>query len=153
MMKTIAHVFVVLAAVALSACSGGSDSKTPDAAVVKMDAAVKLDAAPTPTNALGQLCGQMTAACPTGHNCVIITGLGSQTTGYCSPSCKGAPAACTTGYTGPAGGQPQCVLGPMGTPEACAVACGTDANCPTGLKCLAVPGNMQGVKICAAPAA
>ena len=93
----------------------------------------------------------MGTECPAGNSCVAIMGLGSQTTGYCTPNCNNMTSICTTGYTGPAGGQPQCALSMAQgqPPNGCAIICMQTNQCPTGLSCTAVPG--QNVSICVAP--
>jgi hypothetical protein len=69
-----------------------------------------------------------------------------------------ANTVCTTGYQGPAGGQPQCVLffaPPVPDPTApptmvdygCAIICTTQAQCPGGLSCDQVQPNPP-VSIC-----
>ncbi len=140
-----------------TACGGGGGSKPGADASVNQDGSVVLtDAPPQSNNALGQLCPLMAggggAACPTGNNCVGLMGLGSTTTGYCTPDCMNTAAICTTGYTGPAGGMPQCALvTAMGQPpNGCAIVCTATAQCPTGLTCTPVPN--QPVMICVPPA-
>ncbi|MDB4956645.1 MAG: hypothetical protein JWO36_4214 [Myxococcales bacterium] len=132
-----------------------SDSKKPNVspdAKVFLDAKVFMDAPAVAANALGQLCpfaaGGGGSACPTGNDCVTLMGLGSTTTGYCTPMCMGNNATCTTGYTGPAGGMPVCALstGSGSNANGCAIICTTPAQCPTGMACTMVP--MQTVKIC-----
>ena len=143
--------FVFIALIA-AACGGGESAPVVvDAAI---DAAEPVDAPPSGPNALGQLCpvaaGGMGTACPAGNTCVAIMGLGSQTTGYCSPMCMNMTSICTTGYTGPAGGMPQCALGPPGgQPAACAIVCQQTSQCPTGLNC--TPTGQQNISICVAP--
>ena len=110
-----------------------------------IDAPPAIDApaidAPPATNVLGQLCPTMPGGggmiCQIGSACIFIEGIGSTTTGYCSPNCNGMNTICTTGYTGPAGGMPRCVLGmPNMTPIACGIVCTETAQCPTGLECM-----------------
>jgi hypothetical protein len=139
----------MLVVVAIAACGGGS-AKKPDAAVD----AKAIDAVNV-VNALGQLCpfaaGGGGTMCPAGNVCVMVTGVGTNTTtGYCSPDCNGMTTICTTGYTGPAGGSPQCALTPQGmtTAHGCAIVCTTMAQCGTGLSCVTVPNQNPPVKIC-----
>jgi len=134
-------------------CGGGGKSGGGDD-VVDIDApAVSIDAPPAGPNPLGQLCptaaGGGGTACPAGASCVTITGVGTNTTtGYCTPNCMAMNAICTTGYTGPAGGMPQCALSPAaGQPaNGCAIVCTAGAQCGTGLSCIPVPG--QAVMVC-----
>lgn len=154
------HLFAVclFAMFAVVGCGGGSSGDDDNPAI---DAPSGIDAPPvTPdaasgTNALGQVCplaqGGGGTMCPAGNTCVGLEGIGSQTTGYCSPMCNGNTAVCTAGYTGPAGGMPQCALTPPGqqTPVLCAIVCSDANQCPTGLTCQPVPG--QAVMVCAAP--
>ena len=119
-----------------------------------VDAPLAIDA-PSSSNALGQPCAIMTAgSCPAAHACTGIMGVGSTTMGYCSPMCNAMDALCSTGYTGPAGGTPRCVLSTaQGAPATlCAIICTANTQCPTGLMCLPVPGQPQPVSICAPPA-
>ncbi len=139
--------FAMSLALGLAACGGKDAPKTPDAAVV-VDAP-KVDAPPAATNFLGQRCGATAGACPAGHTCALIRGLGNQMEGYCSPSCMAMDTKCSAGYTGPAGGVPRCALGPAaGQGELCAIECTLDTQCPTGLKCTDAGGG----KICVVPA-
>ena len=57
-------------------------------------------------------------------------------------------------YTGPAGGRPVCALSTMqgAPPSACAIVCTAPEQCPAGLACTPVPGQMQPVSICVPPA-
>lgn len=137
---------------AAAACGGDDgdvvaiDARTPDGAVSVIDAPPS-----TGANVLGQLCDTSTAPCPEGNMCVIITGLGNQTAGYCSPMCTQSGTECATGYTGPATGIPRCALGPPGSsvPTQCAILCTAEGDCPTGLACLPVTG--QSASVCARP--
>ncbi|HEU0033148.1 MAG TPA: hypothetical protein VFQ53_21090 [Kofleriaceae bacterium] len=150
--------FVCLVGISsLVACGGGKDGGggggSADAAV---DSPPPIDSPPPVQNALGQLCpfaaGGMGQPCPAGNACVTLQGLGSTTTGYCTPDCMNMTTLCTTGYTGPAGGMPQCALTTAAgqPPNGCAIVCTDNAQCPTGLSCLQVP--MNTVKICVPPA-
>jgi len=148
-LSAVSSVFVSV--VIAVACGSSGSSKKPDAAVVKMDAAI--DSPAQVQNALGQLCPFMTGGggtpCPAGNACVKITGVGSNAnTGYCTPDCMGMNSICTTGYTGPSGGQPQCALsaGSGSAANGCAIVCVNPADCGTGLTCTQVTG--QQVKIC-----
>ena len=121
------------------ACGGGGGAKMPDAAVVDAPAT---DAGPA-VNALGQLCpfaaGGGGMMCPAGNTCVKITNVGTNAnTGFCTPACMAKDVLCSTGYTGPAGGVPKCILTPMTNAPAtgCAIVCTTMAQCPTGLSCV-----------------
>ncbi len=150
--------------VGLAACGGsgsGDDVVTVDARTIDgsggggIDAAGGIDApGGGGVNALGQLCS-MSMTCPAGNNCTTLQGLGSQTMGYCTPTCSGQMGTeCATGYTGPAGGRPVCALSTMqgAPPSACAIVCTAPEQCPTGLACTPVPGQMQPVSICVPPA-
>jgi hypothetical protein len=105
---------------------------------------------PDVTAGLGQLCpaaqGGAGSACGSADECVLITGLGSTTTGYCTPNCAGSNAGCTTGYTGPAGGQPVCALttgsgsGSGSGATGCAIVCTGIAQCPGGMQCVVAQG-------------
>lgn len=134
-----------------AACDSGSgdDVQPIDASGTVDSPGGSIDAPGGTTNALGQTCDAANPACPAGNACITITGIGSSTTGYCSPMCAGDTAICTTGYTGPAGGQPMCALGAQGSPpDACAIVCTASAQCPTGLTCQMANAT---VMICAAP--
>lgn len=153
----------LLAAIALTfglaACGGdddgdGGDNNPIDAAI---DSANNIDAspdAPPASNALGQTCDFAAPQCPTGNVCTGLQGVGSTTTGYCSPMCMNMNAICTTGYTGPAGGMPVCALseGAGQPPTLCAIICTMNTQCPTGLQCIPVPGQNPPVSVCAPPA-
>jgi len=147
---------LVLSAVlaVFAACGGGSsgDDK-PNNVDASVDAKVFMDAPPSATNALGQLCPFMQGgggtACPADHACVQLTGVGTNTTtGYCTPDCMATDSICSTGYTGPAGSMQVCALTTMqGSPaNGCAIICTDNTQCPTGLSCTMVP--MQTVKVC-----
>jgi hypothetical protein len=142
--------------IGLAAC-GGSDDTTGtaiDARAGTIDARVgTIDAPAGGGNALGQVCSN-TVVCPTGNACTGVSGVGSTTSGWCTPPCTQAGTECTTGYTGPAGGMPQCALTTAtgAPPTQCAIICTTTAQCPTGLSCIAVPGQSPPVSICAPPA-
>ena len=148
---TICVVLATASFATIIACGGGGSKQRPDAAI---DAPPPPDAPPAVQNALGQLCpfaaGGGGTACPAGNACVTVTGVGTNTTtGYCTPNCMGMSGICTTGYTGPAGGMPQCALGTgsAGDPaDGCAIVCTSNPQCPTGHTCTAVP--QQTVKIC-----
>jgi len=135
------------------ACGGGSSSHNPDAKVFK-DSKVFMDSSGGgSSNGLGQLCpfgsGGGGSACPGTDGCVKITGVGSNAnTGYCTPNCMGMNSICTTGYTGPSTGMPQCALssGSGSAADGCAIVCTTSTDCPTGLTCTPVTG--QSVSIC-----
>lgn len=154
MRMTMFAVSMVLGA-ALAACgSSGKSGVDANGGGDDVDAKVFLDAPPQQTtNALGQLCpfaaGGGGTMCPAGNDCVALMGVGSTTTGYCTPMCMNMSSICTTGYTGPAGGNPQCALTVMGstTPNGCAIICTMASQCPTGMGCMPVTG--QTVKICA----
>jgi hypothetical protein len=150
----ITRAILVLFVLAIAAC-GGDSKKNPDAKPPTPDANTTPDASPPDAmtaNALGTLCdnNNQTMPCPAGNQCVVVTGVGSQTQGYCSPVCNGMDTICSTGYTGPAGGMERCALGAQGQPpDACVIICTAPAQCPTGTACTAVTG--QTVKICVAP--
>lgn len=101
---------------------------------------------PDVTAGLGQLCpaaqGGAGSACGSADSCVLITGLGSTTTGYCTPNCAGSNTGCTTGYTGPTGGQPVCALsvGSGSGATGCAIVCTGVAQCPGGMECVVAQG-------------
>lgn len=98
--------------------------------------------APNAVNDLGVLCS-LDTGCASGHQCVVLGISGSQTNGYCSPSCTESGGECAVGYTGPSGGQLGCaVTGSSGQPEFCAVFCNNSSDCPAGLACVAVPDQM-----------
>jgi hypothetical protein len=143
---------IMFAALIVTSC-GGSSTKTPDAKP-SIDAAPPVpDAKPVVPNALGQICKNGTP-CPAGSNCVALDLINPQpTSGYCTPPCSGENdmITCKTGYTGPATGAPVCGLSTAqgAPPNACAIGCMTDPDCPVGLKCAAVP--QQTFKLCAAP--
>lgn len=145
----------ILAVLALAACGGDDDGgNTPIDAPAAIDAPIALDAAAV-TNALGQVCTFGAAGtCPTGNSCTGLQGVGSTTMGYCSPVCTMAGGECAAGYTGPAGGMPQCALSTAqgAPPSLCAIVCTVGTQCPTGLACVPVPGQPQPVSVCA-PAA
>jgi hypothetical protein len=152
----------ILGALALvltfAACGGdddgddGGDGVAIDAPNQTIDAPLVTDA-PAVTNALGQTCNAAAPDCPAGNSCVVLTGLGSQTTGYCSPQCMNMNTLCSTGYTGPAGGMPVCAVTEAegAPPSLCAIVCmmGNNAQCPTGLTCQLAGGTTY---ICVAPA-
>ncbi|HEY4240044.1 MAG TPA: hypothetical protein VGM88_09525 [Kofleriaceae bacterium] len=158
--RLFAATFVVsIASVATIVSCGGDDggSGTPDAKHVDAahhDTSSGSDAAidtPSGVNALGQLCpaasGGSGTACPTGNDCVSITGLGSTTTGYCTPDCGGDDTVCSTGYTGPSGGMEVCALttGSGSDATGCAIICTAATQCPTGMECDVAQGT---TKIC-----
>ena len=147
-----------LSLISLAACGGSSstvDAKvatidaptvhTIDAAVTHtIDAATHAgaDATSTGANSVGDLCSQ-TMACSDGAGCATFTQ--GATTGVCSPGCS-QDSDCATGYTGPSGGTPQCVLEAQGAtaPSSCAVVCtvaGT-SQCPGGSTCSGATGQM-----------
>ena len=139
---------------AAAACGGDDgdvvaiDARTPDSS------GSTIDAPPSGTNALGQLCSQA-MPCPSAEDrCVTLMGVGSQTMGYCSPQCVQGGNQCTSGYTGPATGQPQCALSMAAgsPPTLCAIVCASGTDCPSGLSCIPVPGQPQPVSVCAPPA-
>ena len=149
--------FILVSGSTFAACGGddggGGGGGNVDAPQV-VDAPM-IDAPPMTTNALGQLCptamGGGGTACPAGNACTSLMGVGTNmNTGYCSPNCMNMTAVCTTGYTGPAGGQPQCALSlSMGTPPSlCAIVCTATTQCPTRLTCTPVPN--QNVMVCVA---
>lgn len=147
--------------VGLAACGGsgsGDDVVTVDARTIDGSGGGgdggggTIDAPGGGVNALGQVCS-MTMACPAGNSCTTLQGLGSQTMGYCTPMCSGQMSTeCATGYTGPASGRPVCALSTMmgAPPSACAIICTAPADCPAGLACTPVPGQMA--SICVVPA-
>lgn len=152
----------ILAAFALTlgfvACGGGDDGdddvQTIDAPAATIDAPdVAIDAPPA-SNALGQVCSFAAPNCPAGNTCTGLQGVGSATMGYCSPMCMNMNAICTTGYTGPAGGNPVCALSEAqgAPPTLCAIICTMNPQCPTGLQCIPVPGQNPPVSVCAPPA-
>jgi hypothetical protein len=137
----------VAAAATIFAC-GGDDHAKVDAPKVFMDGnKVFMDAPAAGANGLGQLCpfaaGGAGSACPAGDACVKLNGVGSATTGYCTPNCAGSNAVCITGYTGPAGGMPECALtvGSGSGVTGCAIVCTSPAQCPTGMGCVQAPGS------------
>jgi hypothetical protein len=143
----------VAAAATIFAC-GGDDHAKADAPKVFMDSKVFMDAPGGGSgNGLGQLCpfgsGGGGTACPAADACVKLTGLGSATTGYCTPNCAGSNGICTTGYTGPAGGTPVCALsvGSGSGATGCAIVCTDATQCPTGMGCVQAPGS-GAPKIC-----
>lgn len=149
-----------LAITAFAACGGsgdddnGDDDDAPDASTTPQpdaDTTPSPDAMPNTTNALGQVCDSATP-CPDGNSCTGIQGVGSETSGYCSPACTPSGGECAAGYTGPAGGQPMCVLSEAAgaDPTLCAIICTDNAQCPSGTQCIPVPGNSASV--CAPPA-
>jgi hypothetical protein len=139
---------------ALAACGGDDgdvvaiDARTPDGSSSTIDAPPS-----TGNNVLGTVCS-MAAPCPEGNTCVTLMGVGSATMGYCSPMCTQAGTECVTGYTGPAGGRPQCALSMAAgaPPTLCAIVCAAAGDCPSGLACTPVPNQPQPVSVCAAPA-
>lgn len=146
--------------VALAACGGsgsGDDISTVDARAVDarvVDApAGSIDAPTGGSNALGQVCSQ-TVACPAGNTCTGVSGVGSTTMGWCTPTCTQQGGECAAGYTGPAGGMPVCALTTAqgAPPSQCAIICTAAAQCPSGLQCIPVPGQTTPVSICAPPA-
>ncbi len=149
--------------VGLAACGGsgsGDDVVSVDARTIDgsggggIDAAGgTIDAPGGGANALGTVCSQ-TVACPAGNMCTGVQGVGSQTMGWCTPTCTQMGVECAAGYTGPAGGRPVCALSTMqgAPPSACAIVCTAPAQCPAGLACTPVPGQPQPVSICAPPA-
>ena len=153
-----AFVAAVAAAAAVAACgsSGGSNKKNPDAGKTFMDAPAKVFMDAPPPNVLGQLCpfasGGSGSACPAQDECVMITGVGSTKTGYCTQDCMGSDALCSTGYTGPSGGMPVCALqagsGSGSQANGCAIICTTAAQCPTGMSCLQVQAGPPPISAC-----
>jgi hypothetical protein len=147
---------LLLAVVALTfglvGCGGGDDDGQTIDAPSGTDAPGAIDAgldAPAGTNALGTVCTFSNPQCPAGNTCTGVQGVGSTTMGWCSPMCMNMNSICSTGYTGPAGGQPVCALSTaMGAPPSlCAIVCTMQNQCPTGLTCTPVTG--QNVMICA----
>ena len=148
----------IASAATIFACGGGGGGNNPDAKVFK-DSKPFLDSASGVSGGLGQLCpfsaGGAGSACPQGDACVALQGLGSTTTGYCTPNCGTNASACTTGYTGPTGGMPECALVTAGsgsgsgsgtsTPNACAIICTEVSQCPGGMECIVAQGT---TKIC-----
>jgi len=143
------HCMIAIMAFALVAC-GGDDDDGQQIDAPEIDA--PLIDAPAVTNALGQVCVLAAPNCPEGNTCTGVTGVGSTTNGYCSPTCDNNNALCTAGYTGPAGGTPVCALTTMQgqPPSLCAIICTMPAHCPQGLTCQAVPNTTT--MICAPPA-
>ena len=163
-MNRISLLAVAMCSLTFAACGGGDDGgkdgvTLPDAktnpgadAPPAPDAPGSLpDSAPAGPNALGQLCPAATGGggmmCPAGNTCVRVNGLGSMTTGYCTPDCAGNNATCSTGYTGPAGSTQVCALTTMGSTmtNGCAIVCTDVAQCPTGMGCVVAQGT---TKIC-----
>ena len=149
---SVTFVVGVAATATIIACGGGGGGGNPDSKVY-MDAKVFMDApVGGSNNGLGQLCpfgsGGAGSACPAADACVKLMGLGSATTGYCTPNCNGSNAVCINGYTGPAGGMPVCALsvGSGSAASGCAIVCTDATQCPTGMGCATVP--MQTIKIC-----
>lgn len=138
----------VVSVLMFAACGddGGSTKPKVDAPMQQMDApATPMDMPQSGGNALGQSCtfnmDPTMTGCPAAHSCTNIDVMGaSDMMGYCSPMCTPMNGACATGYTGPAGGMPQCALTTaMGQPPTlCAIVCTTNANCPAGLTCAVV---------------
>lgn len=147
--RLVAAIALVLGLVACGGGDDGGDGVVIDAPTA-IDAAVAVDAAPT-TNALGTVCSFASPACPAGNQCTGVMGVGSTTMGWCSPMCMNMTTICTTGYTGPAGGMPNCALtmAQGQPPNLCAIICTSTPQCPTGLTCTAVPGQNPPVSICA----
>ena len=163
---------VLIAALSLSftmaACGGDDDDddddNTPDAATTTPDASTTTpDAADTTPDApsggvndLGTPCTLPTGPeCEAGDQCIYL-GIGSETLGYCSPNCgngtdQGDNSLCAAGYTGPAGSQLLCAIGPTAEdpPDACAIVCTAPAPCPTGADCIEI---QAGVSVCVPPA-
>ena len=133
---------------AAAACGDDGGSSPPVDAPKAVDAPMQqMDAPPQGTNALGQVCDQMTA-CPDGNACIILAGIGSQTRGYCSPACMNMNSICSTGYMGPVGSNQQCAVPEMNgqPPNRCVIVCQEQAECPTGLTCTQAPD--QQFKVC-----
>jgi len=139
--------------VALGSSSGGDDDDDDDIIVdIDADTTPQPDAAPGNPDAappfpsaanLGQPCaGAGGVACAGGEDCVTITGIGSQTEGFCTIPCPtaGDTASCSNGYTG--GGMPACALDNGMGGFSCAVLCtvGTPGQCAVGTVCTAGGG-------------
>jgi hypothetical protein len=137
---------ILAVAVGVSACGDDDDdgddvADTPDA-----DTSGTPDAAPETPDAtplasaenLGQPCGGAgSVACPGGEDCVTITGIGSQTEGFCTVPCtgEGDTVSCSNGYAG--GGTPACALDDGAGGGFCAVLCNPagSGECATGTVC------------------
>ena len=151
----------LLAAIALTfgfaACGGDDDGDGNNPVDAAIDSPSAIDApidSPPAGNPLGQVCTFANPMCPAGSTCTGLQGVGSQTMGYCSPMCTQQGGECAAGYTGPAGGQPQCALTTAQgqPPSLCAIICTMNTQCPSGLQCIAVPGQNPPVSVCAPPA-
>ena len=160
------HLHTILSAfilsVGLAACGGSGsgddvvsvDARTTDGGGAADAPGGGIDAPGGGSNALGMLCSP-TVACPLGNMCPGVTGVGSQTMGWCTPMCSGQMSTeCATGYTGPAGGRPVCILSQPGSTMAtgCAIICTAPEQCPMNLACIPVPNQQTPFSICAPPA-
>ncbi len=138
-------VILGLAALVFAPACGDGDPQPPDARIVydappQIDAAVP-DATPAITaENLGLPCaGANQIACPTENEvCITLTGLGSQTEGFCTIPCQGQQDAvtCSNGYAG--NGQPQCAVNDGNGGFLCLVLCqniGGAGECDPGLQC------------------
>ena len=99
------------------------------------DASRSIDAMVAGGNHLGELCSDADP-CPAEHNCVFLNA-GNPDLGYCSPICA-TDDDCRDGYTGPASGMLSCFVPDM--PDSCTIVCGTGADCPGELACVATGG-------------
>ncbi len=144
--KSLLFVFGLLALVFALSCGDG-DPQPPDARIVydatPVPDAPQPDATPAITaENLGLPCaGANNVPCPTEDEvCITLTGIGSQTEGFCTIPCdgQGDTVSCSNGYVG--NGQPQCAVNDGAGGFLCLVACqnvGGAGECDPGLQCAA----------------
>lgn len=100
-----------------------------------------IDASSEETNHLGELCNVTNDTCPATTTCRVFNSVGDPENGFCAPDCTD-PTTCTTDYTGPESGVPECFQ------DYCVVTCALTADCPLGLECISTGGPTT---ICAQP--
>ncbi len=162
-MRKLSLLPVLVLSLALGACGGddddgdgGGDGNTDvDAAVGgDIDAAASQPDAATGGGSAANLGLPCTAAMPcpnegAGETCTLLTGIGSETEGFCTISCagQGDDATCQNGFPGP--GQAGCFLADQAqTNFSCGIICtGGPGTCPAGLGCFDT--GQMGVHLCA----